>query len=103
MNNDNRECLGSFFVKNTGKVSTPYTRLAAFLSDDSKLDSADILLSAPVFSQISPGQTRSKPIKLTAPKEMSLQGKYLIAHVDADGIVPHRKGDDGTVVYGPLP
>lgn len=98
-----RLCLGSFIVKNSGSVSTPWTRLATYLSTDGVLDSSDSLLDESPIGQINPGQMRQRPMELTAPKGTTFTGKYVIAHVDADGIVPHRRNDDGTVIFGPLP
>ena len=93
---------GALIVENVGQTNVPRSRVAIYLSGDNSLDGSDLLLRRYNVPKLAPRQTSKTSVSVKTPVGVSAAGKYVIALVDAEGIVPDINASNNVVVTGPL-
>lgn len=81
----------------------PSSVLAVYMSDDATLDSdSDLLLKTYKIGKLKAGKQKLKKLSLKLPKGVSATGKYIIALVDADDVLPDTDDINNIIPFGPL-
>jgi hypothetical protein len=84
-------------------ADVPTSVLAVYLSNDTLLDSGDLLLKQFKVGKMKAGQAKSKNIKIKLAAGTTASGQYVIALVDADDSTPDADDTNNVVVFGPMP
>ncbi|GEM_PF-1022297 len=90
------------YNEGTQKV-TARTYLRVYLSTDPVLDGGDTLLRQVTISAMKPGKSKSKKIKYTLPTSQTASGQYIIAVLDATGLIVEQNETNNVLVFGPIP
>lgn len=94
---------GQFTIQNVSPSIVPPTKVAFYLSNDGTLDGSDTLLKQYGVGKLRANQTARRGLNLKVPKGTSASGKYVIALVDVDDVVPDVDDTNNIVTFGPLP
>jgi uncharacterized delta-60 repeat protein len=94
---------GKLSIKNVGTSPASSSAVRFFVSDDPIYDTGDILLKKVSSGTIKAGSIKNMTFSCPVPAiASSAIGKYLIAVVDADNVVPETDETNNTGVYGPM-
>lgn len=91
---------GKLILRNIGEVNAHYVIVRFYLSDDDTYDEDDILLKAYYKNKVNVGKDYKKSFKLTLPVGMSLEGRYIIVHIDAEEATEESNESNNFVVSG---
>lgn len=84
---------------NAGEVDAEYVVVRFYLSDDDSYDEGDTLLNEKIKKTIKAGKAYKKSFKAVLPVGMSLEGRYIIAYIDADNTISESDESNNFVVY----
>lgn len=95
---------GKVRVQNVGTAKAPAkTFLRVYLSTDPVLDEGDTFLRQVTISALKPGKSKSKKIEYTLPTSQTAAGQYVIAAVDATGLIVELDETNNSALFGPIP
>lgn len=94
---------GSLTVINQGTLDAPSSLMRVYLSNDATLDPTDMLIKEQTVRPIRMGTSRKVTLAISLPLGITAGGKYVIAHLNADGSIPEPDTANNIVVTGPLP
>lgn len=95
---------GKVQIHNVGTAKAPSgSFLRFYLSADPVLDGSDTLLKQTTVGSLKPGKTKSKKLKRTLPTSQTAKGLYLLAVLDATGLMAEPDETNNLVVFGPIP
>jgi uncharacterized repeat protein (TIGR01451 family) len=98
-----RAVRGRIDVSNIGTANATWTNMMVYLSTDTVLDSADLLIARRVRTRpVNAGTVRSMPLNIQLPVGEEAVGKYLIAVLDAGEAVVEEDERNNIVVSDPV-
>lgn len=89
-----------FIMTNAGTEPSDAAQPAIFLSDDNKLDAADMLLWTRSINGLAPGESKVSKFRVSLPGTTTAHGKYLIAVTKSKGVI--TTASITPLVYGPI-
>lgn len=94
---------GTLRVRNESSLKVRKTALALFLSDDAALGGNDLRIARLAVAAIRRGKTGVRAFDVKLLPGMNATGRYLIAVLDADGVLAEKDEGNNRMVFGPLP
>jgi hypothetical protein len=95
---------GTVEVHNQGNQKASKTYLRFYLSADNGFDGGDTFLRQVVVSALKPGKEKSKKMKKhKLPTGQNASGKYVIAVIDATGLITESDETNNAPVFGSIP
>ena len=91
---------GKLIIRNIGETDAQYVKVSFYLSDDDSYDESDILLNEVVRKNVVLGKEYKKSFKAVLPVGVTLEGRYIIAYIDADNTTTESDENNNFVVYG---
>lgn len=98
------QLMGTVQVRNQGNQKAPTTSFLRFyLSTDATLDGGDTLMQRVTVGALMPGRAQRVILSYSLPSGQNASGKYVIAVIDATGLIPERDESNNVLVFGPIP
>jgi len=94
---------GTLLVTNVGDQPAGKTLLRFYLSADTTLDAGDLLLKEVKVKALKSGKTVKRKLKAKLPEGTTASGQFVLAVLDADGVLPEIDESDGVVASAVLP
>ncbi|MBP7148104.1 MAG: S8 family serine peptidase [Acidobacteria bacterium] len=94
---------GSVNVRNSGTEIAPKSTVAFVVSDDPVLDGEDGLLRFGSTAKLKPGASKRVKLAYKIPTGYTASGLYVLAFVDAEGIVAESDESNNLASAGPVP
>lgn len=95
---------GKAQVRNHGnqKASTA-SFLQFYLSADNVVDGGDTFLRQVAVGALNPGHAQGKNLSYMLPTGQTASGKYVIAVIDATGLITETDETNNVLIFGPIP
>jgi hypothetical protein len=94
---------GILTIQNIGYEDADSSYVQFYLSDDNIYDLGDTFLKEmTVGKRMKAGKIKNKKLKYKMPYDVTANGKYIIAVIDADNSVVELNESNNTIVYGPF-
>lgn len=94
---------GKIHIKNTGNIAAKKSSTVFYLSSDAVLDDSDIQFKNLKVPKINKNKSFKYSFNIKLPREMNINGKYIIATLDNASIVSEIDETNNTIAYGPFP
>ena len=94
---------GKVSIENTGSHASKSSVVLFFLSDDSMPDHGDTMIKKTRSGVVKAAGAGTKALSHRLPQGETAAGRYLIAVIDAEGMVEETDEMNNTAVFGPIP
>jgi hypothetical protein len=94
---------GTFTASNIGNRDASSTYVYFFLSDNNIYEDGDTQLKSMATGKIKIGKSKAIRFNYNFPTGQSATGKYAIAFIDKDNLLPDIDRSNKIVVVGPIP
>ena len=94
---------GQLAVTNDGMATAAPTRMRYYLSADPVVDAGDRMLLERGVGRMPALRTLTQPVSVRLPAGVTPAGMYVLAVLDATGVLPPGGEGNNLVPYGPMP
>ncbi len=95
---------GKVQVYNQGSQKAPSASFVQFyFSVDNVFDGGDLFLEQVTVGALKPGRAKSKKMKYKLPIGQTASGQYVIAVLDATGLIAEQDETNNALIFGPIP